>query len=147
MIFISHRGNLYEKNPRRENTIDYINEAIDLGFDVEIDLWGQKGKMYLGHDGPGYNVDDDFLYDKKDNLLIHCKNYVSLEYCIEKKLHCFYHHTDKYTLTSKGFVWAYPGQPRSSNKCITVLPSEEENIYSFIGVCSDNIKIIKDEYV
>ena len=38
MIYISHRGNTNGKNPARENTKSYIDEAIAKGFDVEIDI-------------------------------------------------------------------------------------------------------------
>ena len=52
MKLIAHRGNINGINPQRENTIDYIEEAIELGYDVEIDLNLHKGGFYLGHDKP-----------------------------------------------------------------------------------------------
>ena len=39
MIFISHRGNLEIESPSRENSKDYILEAINCGFNVEVDIW------------------------------------------------------------------------------------------------------------
>ena len=60
MIFISHRGNLSGPNPKLENSINYINEALKK-FDVEIDLWFHQRKFYLGHDMPQYEVDINFL--------------------------------------------------------------------------------------
>ena len=47
MIFISHRGNLSGPNPKLENSINYINEALKK-FDVEIDLWFHQRKILLG---------------------------------------------------------------------------------------------------
>ena len=38
MKLISHRGNLTEINPERENTEPYIDEAISKGYDVEVDV-------------------------------------------------------------------------------------------------------------
>ena len=38
-LYISHRGNLTGPIPEKENTVDYINDAIHQGFDVEIDIW------------------------------------------------------------------------------------------------------------
>lgn len=38
MILISHRGNLSGLNPDLENSEKYINTALSLGFDVEIDI-------------------------------------------------------------------------------------------------------------
>jgi len=52
MKIIAHRGNLTGPNPLRENSIDYIEEAISEGFDVEIDLWVEDNQCHLGHDGP-----------------------------------------------------------------------------------------------
>ena len=42
MILISHRGNIDGVNKLKENKINYINEAIKNGFDVEIDVWYKK---------------------------------------------------------------------------------------------------------
>ena len=87
MIFISHRGNLSGPDPMLENSINYINEALKK-FDVEIDLWFKKDKFYLGHDEPQYEVNINFLKNKK--LWIHAKN-----------LDCFYE-LSKYDLN---FFW------------------------------------------
>ena len=56
MKLIAHRGNINGINSQRENTIDYIEEAIQLGYDVEIDLNLHKGGFYLGHDKPEQEV-------------------------------------------------------------------------------------------
>ena len=34
MHLIAHRGNISGPNPKRENTPEYIEEAIEKGFDV-----------------------------------------------------------------------------------------------------------------
>ena len=144
MIFISHRGNLNGKNLLLENSLDYILNAINLGFDCEIDLWKIKEKLYLGHDEPQYLIDDFFLDNKK--LWIHCKNKESLEFCLKNNFHCFFHNSDEYTITSNGFIWAYPGKEFNSNICISVLP--EKNNFEYLndcfGICSDFIKKIKE---
>ncbi len=57
MILISHRGNIDGVNIERENTISYIQEAINLGYDVEIDVWYKDDNLYLGHDyGSNYII-------------------------------------------------------------------------------------------
>ena len=61
MIFISHRGNLDGLNPDRENSPEYIDEAIKLGFDVEIDVRTKDGELWLGHDEPQYKVSEMWL--------------------------------------------------------------------------------------
>ena len=59
--YIAHRGNVNGKNESRENSPDYIMEAISLGFYAEIDVWVINDKIYLGHDGPQYEIQKDFL--------------------------------------------------------------------------------------
>jgi len=39
MLLISHRGNIDGKQLNRENHPDYIEEALNLKFDVEVDVW------------------------------------------------------------------------------------------------------------
>ena len=46
MILIAHRGNTNGKLPDRENTNDYIKEAISKGFDVEIDICKWDGEKF-----------------------------------------------------------------------------------------------------
>ena len=68
MILISHRGNINEVNLERENTQSYIQEAIDLGYDVEIDIRYIDGKFWLGHDESDYEVNLSWLLDRKNNF-------------------------------------------------------------------------------
>mgnify|MGYP000433277674 CR=1 FL=1 len=49
MLLISHRGNIHGKNEKKENTIEYIQQAIDKNFIVEIDVIFLKNKYYFGH--------------------------------------------------------------------------------------------------
>ena len=39
MILISHRGNIEGKQPKLENKPEYISKALELGYNVEIDIW------------------------------------------------------------------------------------------------------------
>ena len=80
MILISHRGNLNGKIVERENHPDYIDEAINLGYDVEIDIWVVEGYIFLGHDRPDTKIDIGWLTDRSDKLWIHFKNTDALEY-------------------------------------------------------------------
>ena len=63
MILISHRGNLDGPKPEKENNPKYIWEALNEGYQVEIDVWYDKG-WWLGHDRPKYKA--------KINDLLHC---------------------------------------------------------------------------
>ena len=44
------------------------------------------------------------------------------------RINCFWHQQDNYTITSKKFVWAYPGFHGSSDRTIAVKPTEDMDI-------------------
>ena len=141
MILISHRGNTNGPNPKDENKPEYIDKTILAGFDVEIDLWLNNYNFFLGHDLPQYKISIEWLKDRSEKLWIHCKNLESISFLTNKKfnLNFFWHDVDKYTLTSKGFIWTYPSQHSEFNT-ICVLP-EKFGVKNFKcdGICSDFI--------
>lgn len=144
MILIAHRGNLSGPNPQKENSPDYIDAAIKAGYSVEIDLRVAGHELYLGHDNPDYVIDYDFLINRKDKLWVHCKNAQALAYCLRYNINCFFHNTDDYTMTSFGYVWAYPGLPKAGNLCIsavpdTVMTKEEVLEQGYFGICTDYV--------
>jgi hypothetical protein len=143
MHYISHRGNIEGPNPNRENDPSYIREAIRRGYEVEIDVWRKNGSFYLGHDRAQYRVDFKFLQNKR--LWCHAKNIEALSELLKhrKRIHCFWHEEDNYAITSKGYIWAYPGN--IDGNTIVVMP-EKYNLNpsrSARGVCSDYIKEYK----
>lgn len=140
MILISHRGNLIVKNTERENSPDYIDEAINLGYDVEIDIWSISGQLFLGHDSPQYEITELWLNHRIDKLWVHCKNIEAVEYFNSiRKYNYFWHEEDTVTLTSKGFIWAYPGKQPIRNS-IAVMPEiNNDTIDLCAGICSDYI--------
>jgi glycerophosphoryl diester phosphodiesterase len=145
MILISHRGNLTGPNPTKENSLPYIQEALDNGFDVEIDIWFNDGVFYLGHDVIQYEVTLDWLKKRKNNLWIHCKNIEAIEWFNNSTVtyNYFWHQEDTVTLTSKNFIWAYPGK-QPINRSIAVMPEIfNDKINLCIGVCSDYIQNYK----
>jgi len=147
MILISHRGNIDGPNKVRENSPYYIMEALTMGYDVEIDLWCRHGALYLGHDTYQYQIDLDWLEEKAKHLWVHCKNIEALEmanwFAQRKDLHYFWHQEDTVTLTSKGYIWAYPGKQPIENS-IAVMPElNKDNIGKCIGVCSDFVATYK----
>ena len=111
MIVISHRGNLKGRNLKKENNPDHIREVLNTGIDVEVDVWWSAKGWFLGHDFPQYRVTMDFL--GTPGLWCHAKNHAALDRMVENPLiHCFWHQRDDYTLTSKGYIWAYPQKKR-----------------------------------
>ena len=145
MIFISHRGNIDGKISDRENDPIYIDEALLLDFDVEIDFWFFDGRLFLGHDYGKYEINLDWILSRSDRLWIHCKNPEGINFLkeLEYKIQYFWHENDKLTLTSLNEIWVYPGnQPIYGS--ISVLPEQkDEDISNCRGVCSDFIQIYK----
>tara|TARA_R100001015_G_C4566609_1_gene125423 strand:+ start:386 stop:817 length:432 start_codon:yes stop_codon:yes gene_type:complete len=142
MKLISHRGNINGRQPGLENMPEYIDSAIELGYDVEVDVWYKDG-FWLGHDNPKYKIEADYLAN--DKLWCHAKN---LEALVKMKkysnIHYFWHQNDDYTLTSEGFIWTFP---KKSLYCdsICVLPElgHDKNINNCYGICSDYIENYK----
>ena len=50
MLLISHRGNVKGRFEEFENSPSYIDKAIELGYDVEVDIRYISEVLYLGHD-------------------------------------------------------------------------------------------------
>jgi hypothetical protein len=140
MILISHRGNIYGKNKDLENSPEYIDYAMDLGYDVEIDLWLNSGMVSLGHDQAEYEIQLDWLATRIHKLWIHCKNIEAIEFMNDKpQFNYFWHQNDTVTLTSKNYIWAYPGTQPILNS-IAVLPEiYNDSVENCVGVCSDEI--------
>jgi glycerophosphoryl diester phosphodiesterase len=148
MKIIAHRGNIDGPNPLNENKPDIIDNAISMGFDVEVDVRYDRfdNKFYLGHDEPQYVVDWYWLAQRMDNLWIHCKNIDALyEFSrATSGYNYFWHQTDFFTLTSKQYIWTYPGQSYTS-KSIIVMPETylkkdqmvDLTAYGCYGVCTD----------
>ena len=142
MILISHRGNLNGKS-NMENRPGHINKALWQGFDVEIDVWYIDDEFWLGHDIPQYKIEENFLENPR--LWCHAKNIDTLYKMTSNSLiHCFWHQDDDVTLTSRGYLWTYPGK-QLTKKSICVLPEFEDKKSKVIlpknvaGICSDFI--------
>ena len=138
MKIISHRGNINGQELLTENTPEAIDRAIDrFGMDVEIDVWMVDGKFMIGHDFGAYEVNLDFFINRAEKLWIHCKNLEALTRLGNfKDLNIFWHEEDTYTLTSKGYIWAYPGVDK--NECVVEvnLSGDIKDTYPF-AVCTD----------
>ena len=139
MIVISHRGNLTGKNLDTENTVKQLELVMSKNIPVEVDVRNIFGQWYLGHDQHDNKIDVQFLLQNKDMMWCHAKNIEALEKMLDIGLHCFWHQTDEYTLTSKGIVWAYPSFYTSVG--ILVMPSKDfiDNLNRPIyGLCVDD---------
>jgi hypothetical protein len=137
MKIISHRGNLIgpcdlENHPTR------IQELLNEKIECEIDVWSMNQKFYLGHDFAKYEVDFTFL--QQSGLWCHAKNLDALNIMLDKKINCFWHQTDDFTLTSSGFIWTFPNKNITSKSIIVDTSPEWRNKnYDCYGVCADYI--------
>ena len=138
MKLISHRGNITGRIPAKENKKSYILKALEAGYDVEIDVRYIGDKWFLGHDEPDEEVDIKFL--EKEGIWVHCKNIEAIANLHKNpNINCFWHQKDSVTLTSFGFLWAYPGKQPIANS-VAVLPEiYNDDLSQCFGVCSDYI--------
>ena len=77
---------------------------------------------------------------------MHTKNLECFYELTNFDVNFFWHEEDKIVLTSKGFLWNYPGT-QLSKKSICVLPERtSEKKPECAGICSDYIKEYYDRY-
>jgi hypothetical protein len=138
MKIISHRGNIHGPNPHIENNPHHINNILNRGIDVEIDLWYVDGSLYLGHDEPSIPVDENWLMLNKNKLWVHLKNLNAISAPIIKHLNYFWHENDKFTLTSKGIPWCFPNVFLETG--VTVTLSNEKITKKILGLCTDYVE-------
>jgi hypothetical protein len=138
MIIVSHRGNLNGPGTA-ENRPDLVLEA-SREFLTEVDLWYKDHCLFLGHDGPNYPVDDDFI--KKENLIFHAKNLDAVDFLSKTTSHWFWHENDKMTMTSKGLIWSFPRV--FLKKSIVVDFEEPRHIENVLGICTDVPRLWKN---
>ena len=142
MNLIAHRGNINGPQPKLENSPEYLDKALDAGYDVEIDIWLINDKLFLGHDGPQYQTTLDYL--SNSHFWCHCKNIEALKYLLENNIHCFFHKTDDVTLTSKGIMWTFPRKKlMEGSVCVMPEYGYDGNLDSCSGICSDYVEKYK----
>jgi len=154
-LIIAHRGLMDGPDKEKENTIQQIEKAIVAGYDVEADLWvSDEGNLYLGHDKPTELLDVYQFKRLYAEVYWHCKNIEAFTTLNRMNVDggwnfkYFWHDTDSYTLTSNGYIWAYPGMkiPNYDVRVINVLPEWNmtiDQLSKYTGhVCTDYPKLI-----
>jgi hypothetical protein len=139
MIIIAHRGLLNGPSKELENHPQQIETAIDENFNVEIDVRYIDGNLFLGHDDSQYPIDVEWLESISPFSWIHCKNVDALLFFKRQShpFHYFWHEEDTLTLTSKGFIWVYPGKQPVRNS-IAVMPEiHNDDVSECYGICTD----------
>jgi len=153
MKLISHRGNIAGPISKLENSPAYLFNAIESGYDVEVDVWISQGMIYLGHDAPTYLVDEQLITELSRAAWFHCKNYEAFNYFLDSPYRFFSHDKDPYAvvLGLNRYIWCYPGQPVPPKRGIEVLPEWNMGLTELssllnkpiFGVCSDYVELIR----
>jgi hypothetical protein len=112
-------------------------------MNVKVDVWLTRTGMHLGHNEPQYPINNSWIHMRSHFLWVHCKNIEALcyfqEYPWEEDVNYFWHENDSYTLTSRGYIWAYPGKNTVyPSHAITLLPEVSDiSFTNFYGICTD----------
>jgi hypothetical protein len=148
MKIISHRGNIRGPVTDKENRPSYIDCALGLGFDVEVDLRFVDNKFWLGHDEPQYRIESSWIETRKNNLWFHCKDVQSCIALMQLNIPTMYfcHTSDPYVLTSNGYVWVHDLSGHIDDRCIIPLLSADDiKTYSNLSpyaVCTDYTNLL-----
>ena len=145
-VLIAHRGNTEGRKPERENCPIYIQEALDAGFDAEVDVRYIPGKgFYLGHDISQYPVDVSYLRTR--GLWVHAKDAITANALGLAKVNTYFLHSDDdYVLTSSADVWIHPDSKTLPDGGIYVHRGDIDTlpkISHLKGVCSDYVQDIR----
>jgi hypothetical protein len=143
MKIISHRGNIKGPVSDKENRPSYIDCAIQIGFDVEVDIRVINNQIWLGHDIPSYTINSKWIMQRSKFIWFHCKNIdaVILLKSINKNIKYFCHVSDPYVITSTGHLWVHNLQYVINDSCIIPLLSLENikqyNNRTVYAICTD----------
>lgn len=143
MKLISNKGNLRGIISEYENTPEYIEAALNSGFDVKIDLLLNDGKLFIGNDSNKIKLDIDWLEKYHNKLWLECKdiNLIQKLNQLDNRgvyLNYFWHENDQITLTSRGYILSYIDEPVIG--AIIMTPTiKNDKIKLCYGICSDNI--------
>jgi hypothetical protein len=143
MILISHRGNINGPIPDKENRPSYIDSAIQLGYDVEVDLRFVDGEFWLGHDEPQYKIELSWMRLRKTKLWFHCKdiNSALILSKLDEDFKYFCHSQESYVCTSHKYLWVHDLTSDINDKCIIPLLTKQDiknyNNNKSYAICTD----------
>jgi hypothetical protein len=143
-MLISHRGNIKGPIEKMENRPSYIDCAIGLGFNVEIDLRINNGAPFLGHDFPQYEINKNWILRRKDVLWIHCKDLESVDFISGiDGVTFFCHNDDPFVLINNGNLWVHDLSLANSNSIIPLIGKSNslmaDEYKDVLGICSDYV--------
>jgi len=143
--FIAHRGCVTGPEPSFENRVKFVEHALSLGHDVEIDIQSHNDVLYYGHDEPLAPVKLEFV--THPGVFCHAKDLTALGKLLAVPgIHTFWHETDTVTMTNQGYLWCFPGVHPRTERSIWLdlhnkpVPQDLNGIYA---VCGDHAAVIK----
>lgn len=150
MKFISHRGNI-NKNDNYDSQLKRVWDLMTkTSYDVEIDVRKTKytNIIGLGHDKSQEFIAFHLLNIWKNRLWIHAKDIATFNFMMKHNFNTFIHDFDDCALTTKGYLWIYPGVTIEGDKSIAVLPEEikPKNLEKAYAICTDDILFWEREF-
>lgn len=153
--FICHRGNLSQKVLEDENKPDILDQRINEGYHIELDVWVKDDKYFLGHDRPETKIEWSWLMKHLSQKYIHCKDGATLEHMILRSgqegfnPNLFYHTVEDYAITTRGSIIVLPGKKllTGSINMMPELASEQrplEERRKALAVCSDSLSYLNE---
>ena len=145
MYFISIGGNLTGRNEELEYKPEYVQNALDLGFFVIVDVYVdiEKSMVYLAGK---YETNLKFLRNSK--IICRAMNLLTLNALLNANCHVYYD-TDIPTITSYGLI-VMPTEEYDMHSSRSIVYSEEFNkvfkIVPLSGIYSNNIEKIKKDF-
>lgn len=141
-LYIAHRGNFAGRNIELENSVEYVNNALSNGYNVEIDVRKIGNKLYLGHDAPMYEIELSYLQD--DRLWCHSKTLETHMFLSRNNVHAFFHDQENYVFTNRGIKWT----TEKTIDGIVVMPENNLHVMHDLlnktltpcGICSDDFR-------
>lgn len=125
-IIISNNGNLDGINQEKENTPEYIINALNKGFDVKINVSYKNGNYYLKEN---YQINFNFLREEK--LWIQCNDLETLQNLNSLLTYSnLFYLENSPTLTKSDFIWLPSLTKPINNKTILYLPELDWNYYN-----------------
>lgn len=136
---IAHRGNIDGPSPH-ENDPRHVSEALEAGFDVEIDVWYVDDYIWYGHDYPKYRADQEEFNKIIPYAWLHCKNIEAAAFLANHFMtpNFFWHEDDTITLTSHNYLWTYPGASLTPFS-VAVMPETVHQEFEALpyAICTD----------
>ena len=146
-FLISHRGNIEGINLEREDSPEYVQEALKKGYHCMVDVWLVGGQhVALGTEAAYFPTTIEFLKDQR--IICNARSPEALEFLLRNEVHCFTLSETSFTLTNGGLIWVKPGGTITPRGVITMpewtLP--DVSVVASLpcaGICSNQIGQIK----